>query len=75
MYVCIDDCTHMCIHQYFTKTLGLTCPLPLYILFAQLSARVTLILPSWSSKVLLVLEDPDEMLEEGFVYDRRVLCI
>lgn len=50
-------------------------PVPLYILFAQLSARVTLLLPSWSSKVLLVLEDPDEMLEEGFVYDHRVLCI
>ena len=67
---------HICVFiSISAKPWASHAPVPLHRFFAQLSARVTLLLPSWSSEVLLVLEDPDEMLEEGFVYDRRVLCV
>lgn len=74
--MCVQMSVHICVFiSISAKPWASRAPMPLHVLFAQLSARVALLLPSWSSKVLLVLEDPDEMLEEGFIYDRRVLCI
>lgn len=50
----------------FQQNLGLTCPYAFARTLASSSlARVALLLPSWSSKVLLVLEDPDEMLRKA----------
>lgn len=71
--MCVYVSVHICVFISIpSNPQAFHAPVPLHMLFARLSTRVTFLLTSWSSKVL---EDPDEMFEEGFRCDLRVLCI